>query len=636
MIRCASTVCAAVAFLLVVVNASAVAAPAPFGHACTAQNGVRFCPSADLNSRVPSFDGVPIDVDVTLPATGDGSWPVIVMAHGLGGSKDDFESTSPEGTSASTYHYNNVYFASRGYAVVNYSARGFGNSCGVSASRTAGCERGWVHIDDTRFEARDVQTMLGTLADEGIADPTDIGVTGISYGGGTTNQLAFLKDRIRLNDGSFASWKSPSGTPMAIRAAFPRWGWADLAAALMPNGRYLDTDVLTATQTSNPVGVMKMSYTTGLYLVALMAGYVAPPNADPQANITSWIARMFGGEPYNDAMSNQLKSEIKYHGIVGIPGAPAAMLIEDGWNDDLFTAQQALLTYNQALAADPNADVSLQLGDTGHPRGANKPDLVRDLNDRGSAFFDAELRGVGSGPAARSAALYKQTCPKNLPTEAPIVAPTWAATHPGTLSYSRATLLPQVIGSAGLNYFGQLDDDPLGVTIGNALVGLVTSAVNGALDPSSSLSSLPGTGALASLVSSATNSCATSLAIPSPNSAIFDGAKRTRPFTLAGMPKLAIKLLSVGQNGELAGRLWDVDNQGRQTLVSRGEYRLTPNQSGTATFQLHGNAYTFAAGHYPRVEVMAEDGPYLRPGNGLFSAAITGATISLPTAEATP
>jgi hypothetical protein len=83
---------------------------------------------------VKSFDGVPLDVDVTLPPTGDGPSPTIVMLHGYGRSKTDFEQTKADGngqpsdapSSAHLYHWNNVHFAKRGYAVVNYSARGLG------------------------------------------------------------------------------------------------------------------------------------------------------------------------------------------------------------------------------------------------------------------------------------------------------------------------------------------------------------------------------------------------------------------------------------------------------------------------------------------------------------------------------
>jgi hypothetical protein len=66
--------------------------------------------------------------------------------------------------------------------------RGFGDSCGSVASRAAdpgGCAKGWVHLDDVRFEARDIQQLAWVLADEGIVDPQRIGVTGISYGGGS-------------------------------------------------------------------------------------------------------------------------------------------------------------------------------------------------------------------------------------------------------------------------------------------------------------------------------------------------------------------------------------------------------------------------------------------------------------------
>ena len=159
--------------------------PTPFGHACTAQDGVRFCPTVGLEERVPSFDGVPLDADVTLPASGSGPFPTIVMLHGWGGSKTAFEASTPAGDGNETFDYNNVYYAQHGFAVVNYSARGWGRSCGTSESRTEpGCKEGWIRLADQRYEARDTQHLLGLLADEGIAKPRATGVTGISYGGG--------------------------------------------------------------------------------------------------------------------------------------------------------------------------------------------------------------------------------------------------------------------------------------------------------------------------------------------------------------------------------------------------------------------------------------------------------------------
>lgn len=124
----------AVAVTGLVPAAAQAAPPSPFGHACAPQSGVLFCPTATDAARVPSFDGVPLDVDVTLPPSGDGPFPTIVMMHGYGGDKTSFERTSPD-------RYSNVYYARSGYAVVNYSARGFGRSCGKQDSRTSpGCD----------------------------------------------------------------------------------------------------------------------------------------------------------------------------------------------------------------------------------------------------------------------------------------------------------------------------------------------------------------------------------------------------------------------------------------------------------------------------------------------------------------
>src|SRR3954447_23985080 len=133
---------------------AAQAAPAPFGHACTPQDGVRFCPTPDLASRPASFDGTPIDVDVTLPATGGGPFPTILLLHGLGGTKTSFENAT-----GGEQSYTNWSFARRGYAVVTPTARGFGNSCGAPASRTAGCEAGWTRLGDMRYEVRDIQAL---------------------------------------------------------------------------------------------------------------------------------------------------------------------------------------------------------------------------------------------------------------------------------------------------------------------------------------------------------------------------------------------------------------------------------------------------------------------------------------------
>src|SRR4051812_22148988 len=99
------------------------------GLTCTPQpdqGNVRQC-----GGIVHTFDGAPIDVNVTLPpepasvARGDtsgaplaidGNYPLLGMFHGWGGSKLGLDSTAT--------------WAKRGYAVFTMSDRGWGDSCG--------------------------------------------------------------------------------------------------------------------------------------------------------------------------------------------------------------------------------------------------------------------------------------------------------------------------------------------------------------------------------------------------------------------------------------------------------------------------------------------------------------------------
>ena len=201
---------------------------------CVERDGVQFCEGGQA-VRVESWDGVPLDVTVTLPPTDrTGPFPLIVDLHGWGLSK----TASPQ-----------VARAQAGYIVLSYTARGFGQSCGVPASRAPDptlrdpevcAKRGWIRLADVRYEARDTQHLAGLLADEGLAIPDRVGVTGASYGGGQSMILGALRNRVMLPDGTLVPWTSPGGRAMSIAAAAPLIPWSDLAQSLTPNGRPLD------------------------------------------------------------------------------------------------------------------------------------------------------------------------------------------------------------------------------------------------------------------------------------------------------------------------------------------------------------------------------------------------------------
>ena len=81
--------------------------------------GVRIC-----SGTVTSFDGATMDVDLTQPMQDSGGrHPLIVMLHGFGNDKHEWESTTDEGDGADKYHWNNRWLAKHGYYVLSYSAR---------------------------------------------------------------------------------------------------------------------------------------------------------------------------------------------------------------------------------------------------------------------------------------------------------------------------------------------------------------------------------------------------------------------------------------------------------------------------------------------------------------------------------
>lgn len=582
----------AIAFLAAL-PAAAQAAPKPFGHDCRAENGVRFCPTETLEQRVPSFDGTLIDVDVTLPPEGDGPWPTIVMIHGWGGSKTSFEQTKAEGDdpdSATLYHYNNVHFAQRGYAVVNHTARGWGRSCAQSSNTGAGCENGYIHLADQRFEVRDIQHLLGLLVDEGIAVPDRLGATGISYGGGQSTILAFLRDRIRNPDESFAPWRSPKGAPMKLAAAWPKWLWSDLVYSLLPNGRYLDFELAGPENSREPLGVPIETYISGLYASGNVSGRYAPPGSDPDADLTSWYSRVTAGEPFTPDARAIADEIFEHHQGFGLSGPPAPLLLNDGWTDDLFTPAESLRVYNQVRAADPRAMVALQFADLGHDRGQNKVNADRFLNDQGTAFLDRHVRGIKSpaDPAPGEVTVFTQTCPADAPAEGPFAAPTWPEIHPGAVRHSDSAA--KTFTSAG----------------GNPETGRQ-------LDP------IAGGGA-----------CTTVAASDAPNSATYRLPAAEKDFLMIGRPTVNAKVATIGPHGQIAARLWDVGPDGRQTLVTRGVYRLYDNQQGQIVFQLNGNGYRFAKGHVPKLELLGRDAPYLRPSNGEFTVTVSDLSVELP------
>ena len=570
---------------------------------CTAQpDGTSVChgtysSSGGSDLRLASFDGQPLAIYVTLPAGGDGSYPLIIQSHGWG-----VPTTGP----ADTQYYGPTAdaWAQQGYAVLQITARGFGDSCGTSQSRLAdpaGCQTGYIRLDDERYEAHDAQFAAGLLVDEGVADPNRIGATGESYGGGVSLELATLKDRVMNADGTLSPWTSPAGVPLHIAAAAPVIPWSDLTYSLMPNGRTLD---YAAPDDLAPIGVEKQSFVSGLYAEGSANGYYAPPQTNSQADLTTWFTALNAGEPYDGNPEDEsiARQIAQYHSpfyvLAGAYGygreAPAPLLIANGFTDDLFPVDEALRYYNLERSLYPSDPVSLLDGDFGHMRAQNKPGDEALLSSAIQSLFAYYLKGSGTQPASSATATI-ETCPAGTPSGGPYTAATWAGLHPGEVGYASGPA--QTISSAAGN-----------------------PTISRAIDP------IAGDGACATVSSADQGAGVATYRVP---------AATGNGYTLLGSPTVIANLSVTGQFAFIAARLWDVDpSSGTQTLVARGVYRIDSSvPDGLQVFQLHPGAWHFAAGHIPKLELLGQDSPYVRSANGAFSIAVSDLQLRLPVHE---
>jgi dienelactone hydrolase len=568
--------------------------PAAFGgQAPCAPNGdVLLC-----SGKVATFDGVPLDTNLGLPIGGATNLPLVVFSHGWGGAKHGPDEVTAAGTMRR--------YVEAGYAVLSFTARGFNGSCGTPDARLAGgpaCVKGFIRLDDWRFEARDVQFLAGQLADAGTIDGRRIGATGESYGGGVSMELAALRDRI--SDGSsdgLVPWRSPGGKPMRIAAAAPVIPWSDLTYSLMPNGRHLDYTIASTEQSRQPIGVSKASYTTGLYGLGQATGYYQPTAAatadapTTEADLDSWYARIEAGDPYDgDPVATRIADLIaRYHSPYDIPAdsaGPAPMFISNGFTDDLFPVDEALRMYNRTRATFPGTPLALQFQDFGHARGQNKPADAALLANRIQAWLDRYVKGDRGADAPTGVTALTQTCPKAAPSGGPFHAATWAQIHPGEVRFDGAG---------------------------------AQTVVGGAFSPGSAQAFDPIAGG---------DACATAPANDPPGTAAYRLPAATGDgYTLLGSPTIVANLNVTGVNAQLAARLVDVAPDGQtETLVARGVLR--PAQ-GRQVFQLHPGAWTFAPGHVAKLELLGADPPYARPSNGAFTVAVSDLQLRLPTQD---
>jgi Acetyl xylan esterase (AXE1) len=592
---------AVVVGLLVVPSVASATISSVFGTIpCTVQTGAnagqRWC-GEKAGATVPSFDGTPIDVAMAFPAESgsDNNYPVIGIYHGWGGSK-----ITPSSAQVQRW-------VAQGYAVFSISDRGWGSSCGgpskpANTVKAAPCEHGYIHLMSRKYEVRDVQTLLGKLADEGVINGQEIGATGGSYGGGMSLQLGSLKDRVEMLNGELVPWTSPEGKPMKIAATAPEYPWSDISTALQPNGSSIDyvaNDPYNGINHEFRDGIEKNNWNSSLYVAGQLIGYYGP-EGEPESNLTAWHNFNIKGGPYDgEPLAIQQEEQLPFHSAYYTPlnEAPAPTIMENGWNDDLFPVDETVRYYNKVRATYPNQAIKLFDMDLGHnPRSAstNSTSDLAKLAAAQNKWFKFFVRGEGSEPseAQGGATAITSTCPQTAGgAGAEFDAPNWASLSPGEINLKGAA--EQTIASP-------------------------------ATAPSNAFTS----GTVCTTAANTPNaSAATYTVSPAPASG----------FTILGSSTVIGEFSTPGANDQVIARLYD-ENVTAKTEQLIGRAMLRPlNPGGGFTqqqFQLHPQAWKVEAGHVVKLELLTADSTYARNSSSPHSVQVKNLELRVPTADA--
>ncbi|KOV48777.1 alpha/beta fold hydrolase [Streptomyces sp. H021] len=559
----------------------------------TASSASGDAPAVHRRDQVLNMPGA--DIDTSYFVAGDGKdggakRPAVLLGHGFGGSKDDVREQAER-------------LARDGYAVMTWSARGFGRSGGR------------IGLNDPEHEVKDVSRLIDWLAArpevrlDADGDPR-VGVSGASYGG-AVSLLAAGHDR-------------------RVDAIAPEITYWNLADSLFPGGVFkkLWSGIFF---TTGSAGGMQQAGTapqdtpqdapqdagagrpeagggrpetgSGSATGSTTGSGSGPQDAAPAGpgcgRFTPELCAMYervavAGKP--DAEARTLLEQRSPSAVADRIEVPA--LIVQGQDDSLFPLDQA--DAMAAAVAANGAPVSVDWAAGGHDGGMREADRVE---ARVAAWFDRHLKGdegADTGPAFR-------------------------VSRSGGIDSTDGEVILR--GASGEHYPG-LVSGPREF----ALTGREQTFTNPAGGAPPALSSLPGIGGqLASF------GAGLSLDFPGQN-ARFESAPLTEDLQITGTPTVTLKVRSTAADGSavLFGKVYDVGPDGRQQVLPSqlvAPLRVEDAQQGaTVRLRLPAIDHSAAAGHRLRLVVAATDLGYASPAApAAYTVAVEG-PLAVPVA----
>ncbi|GAB3582821.1 alpha/beta fold hydrolase [Amycolatopsis endophytica] len=559
--------------------------------------------SSDAVLEVPAAPGsaeqVRLDTTLYLPQRSPA--PAILLPHGFGGDKTSVAGDAQE-------------LARRGFVVLTYSARGFGESTGQ------------IGLNDPDFEVADAAHLVDWLATrpevrlDGQGDPR-VGVLGASYGGALALQLA--------------------GRDKRVDAIAPVITYNDLAQALTPNAAAAAApDAGTpAAGSFSPDGVFKKSWagllfsagtssggTGGLGAEAPEAGQEteddgqtvgtsgsgggsaasAPlPRQAPQpgaatcGRFTAEICAAYAELATTGKVSPRVAALLQRLSPSAVTGnITAPTLLVQGEADTLFGLDQSDATARQITAAGGTVQQVWYTG--GHDGGRPGPQLRAKIGD----WLWFQLTGEGGNPVSG-----------------------FSYDVQGSL---RASGSPSVRTVDAGEYPAQAQRQTL------QLNGAEQTIVNPPGGTPAAVSGIPG---LNALVSGSSRLSGLLSVDPAGQSARFTTAPVDSQLLVTGSSTVRLRVSGTGE-AVLFVKLYDLNPDGTRTLPASAiaPIRVAIPASGTAevTVTLPGIVRPVEAGHALQLVVTTTDQAYATPAApAAYRVALADATLAVPVVPGT-
>ena len=361
-----------------------------------------------ITKSITTAPGVSIDTSLYIPSKTPA--PAILIAHGFGGSKDSVASDAQ-------------YFASKGYVVLTWTARGFGKSTGQISMNAQDGE-----VADTRALISYLSKSKYVTQDK--ADDPRVGIMGGSYGGANALLSASADSR--------------------IDAVIADITWSDLAQGLFPQ----------SVAGSSQSGVFKKVWAgTFFSAVSLQSAYLGECGSFTQAWCDAYRSAVINGAP--SQKERALLASVSPINFLSTLNAPT--LLSQGQADSLFPLSESVRTADAIKKANPQLPLSMIWHAGGHDGGTDQSEYLRTqyLNwfKKHLSKADVEFptfqftKTNGSISLQDSTVIPKVFSSNQLPTQAsqkqlPLLTPTVAASYPIGGIPSAISSLPG-IGSAG-------------------------------------------------------------------------------------------------------------------------------------------------------------------------------------------